>query len=126
MKVFIVDDSDILRERLRSILTEIKRVEVMGEAEDALQAREFLEKHTPDAVILDIRMPKGSGIDILEMIKRTKPSIKVIVLTNYPFPQYRKKCIELGAEYFLDKSTEFDKLPEVFKQLVTRGKKKVN
>ena len=123
MKVFIVDDSDILRDRLRSILSEIKRVEVMGEAEDALQAREFLEKHTPDAVILDIRMPRGSGIDILAMIKKTKPSIKVIVLTNYPFPQYRKKCIELGAEYFLDKSTEFDKLPEVFKQLVSRGSK---
>lgn len=118
MKVFIVDDSDILRERIRSILSDIRRVEIIGEAEDALQAKEFLKSHVPDVVILDIRMPKGSGIDVLEMIKKEKPSVKVIVLTNYPYPQYRKRCLELGAEYFLDKSTEFERLPEIFQTFI--------
>jgi DNA-binding NarL/FixJ family response regulator len=124
LKVLIVDDSDILRERLRSILGELRRVEVTGEAVDALEAKSMLEQHTPDVVILDIRMPKGSGIDILEMLKKKKPNVKVIVLTNYPYPQYRKRCLEAGAEYFLDKSTEFDKLPDIFKQLAeqTGGK----
>lgn len=122
MNVFIVDDSDILRERLRSILSDIKRVRIVGEAEDAIAAKEFLQGNTPDVVILDIRMPKGSGIDLLEMIKREKPSITVIVLTNYPYPQYRKRCMELGAEYFLDKSTEFDRLSDVFHQIITGSK----
>jgi DNA-binding NarL/FixJ family response regulator len=117
VNVFIVDDSDILRERLRSILSDISRVQIVGEAEDAEAAKEFLAVNTPDVVILDVRMPKGSGIDVLEMIKREKPSVKVIVLTNYPYPQYRKRCLELGAEFFLDKSTEFDRLPEVLQQL---------
>lgn len=112
-----MDDSDILRERLRSILSEIRRVEIIGEAQDALKAKEMLKKISPDVLILDIRMPKGSGMDILALVKKEKPKMKVIVLTNYPYPQYRKRCTELGAEYFLDKSKEFDKLPDVFKQL---------
>lgn len=117
LNVMIVDDSEILRERLRSILSEIRRVEVIGEAQDAVKAKEMLKRITPDVLILDIRMPKGSGMDILAMVKEEKPKVKVIVLTNYPYPQYRKRCMDLGAEYFLDKSTEFDKLPDVFKQL---------
>jgi len=52
------------------------------------------------------------------MIKRQKPSVRVIVLTNYPYPQYRKRCMELGAEFFLDKSTEFDRLPAVLQQII--------
>lgn len=118
MNIFIVDDSEILRERLRSILSDIKGVKIVGEAEDVATAKEFLTASTPDVVILDIRMPGGSGIDVLEMIKHQKPSIKVIVLTNYPYPQYRKRCMELGAEFFLDKSTEFDRLPGVLQQII--------
>jgi len=118
LNVFIVDDSEILRERLRSILSDIKGVKIVGEAEDVATAKEFLTASTPDVVILDIRMPGGSGIDVLEMIKRQKPSVRVIVLTNYPYPQYRKRCMELGAEFFLDKSTEFDRLPAVLQQII--------
>lgn len=118
MNVFIVDDSEILRERLRSILADIRGVRIVGEAEDVPTAKEYLTTSTPDVVILDIRMPGGSGIDVLEMIKREKPFIKVIVLTNYPYPQYRKRCMELGAEFFLDKSTEFDRLPGVLQQII--------
>jgi DNA-binding NarL/FixJ family response regulator len=68
-------------------------------------------------VILDIRMPGGSGIDVLENIKKTNAAPVVIVLTNYPYPQYRKKCMALGAEYFFDKTTEFEKVTEVIENL---------
>jgi DNA-binding response OmpR family regulator len=68
-------------------------------------------------VILDIRMPGGSGMDVLQAIKREKQAPMVIMLTNYPYPQYRKKCLGLGADYFFDKSTEFEKVTELFKQL---------
>ncbi len=68
-------------------------------------------------VILDIRMSDGSGIDVLPEIKKGNQSPLVIVLTNYPYPQYRRKCIEAGADFFFDKSTEFDKVTEVLRHM---------
>ena len=114
MRIVLVDDSDIVRERLRAILN---GVEIVGEARDSLEAIDSIQELKPDVVILDIRLPNGSGIDVLQHIKESNPSTKVIMLTNYPYPQYRRKCLEAGADFFLDKSTEFDRLSEVLSQL---------
>ena len=72
----------------------------------------------PDVVILDIHLPGSSGIEVLEAIKKDKPAPIVIMFTNYPYPQYRKRCMDLGADFFFDKSTEHEKLTEVFKRLL--------
>ncbi len=117
MKVFIADDSEILCERLIELLAGLPKVEVIGCAHDAEGAIKAINECAPDVVILDIRMPGGSGIDVLQHIKKGNIPI-VIVLTNYPYPQYRKRCLSAGADYFFDKSTEFDKLPGVFKVLL--------
>ncbi len=118
MKVFIVDDSAILRERLISMLSEIKGIEIAGQAQSAREAINSIRDLNPDVVILDIRMPGGNGISVLQNIKKDKPPPIVIMFTNYPYPQYRKKFMDAGADFFFDKSTEFDNLIEVFKQLL--------
>jgi len=112
MRVFIVDDSDLLRQRLGALLSQMQGIEVVGEARDALEATKLILNLKPEVVILDIRMPAGSGIDVLQNIKRATPAPKVIMLTNYPYPQYRKKAADAGAEFFFDKATEFDKVAE--------------
>ena len=117
MKVFIADDSAVLRERLVEMLSELPEIEITGYAQDVPETLASLKRLNPDVVILDIRMPGGSGIDVLQDIKKDKHIPVVIVLTNFPYPQYRKKCLGLGADYFFDKSTEFEKVPQVFKQL---------
>ena len=117
MKVFIVDDSAVVRERLLGLLSEAADVQVIGEAEGCQEASSDIRKLKPDAVILDIRMPDGSGIDVLKVIKKMKTPPMVIMFTNYPYPQYRKKCIEAGADFFFDKSTEFQKVTELLKQM---------
>ncbi len=117
VKVFIADDSAALRERLVAILDEVEAVEIIGEAQNVPEAIDLIEKVKPQVVILDIRMPGGSGIDVLHRIKHYTPSPVVIMLTNYPYPQYRKKCLEAGADFFFDKSNEFQKIPEVFKEI---------
>ena len=71
----------------------------------------------PDVVILDIRMPGGNGLQALERIKASDSAPMVIMLTAFPYPQYRKKCLELGAEHFFDKSTEFEQVAQVLQQL---------
>ena len=118
MKVFIADDSKIFRDRLKEMLSELTEVEIIGEAENILETTKRIRKLNPDVVILDIRMPDGSGIDVLKHIKKNNQAPAVIMLTNYPYPQYRKKCMELGADYFFKKSDEIEEVLEALKQLI--------
>jgi len=118
MKVLIVDDSKIVCKGLRQMLTNITDVEIVGQANNAQDAIQSISEVNPDVVILDIRLPGPSGIEVLKDIRDKKLPIRVIMLTNYPYPQYRKRCMELGADYFLDKVTEIEKIIKVVKQLV--------
>ena len=117
-KLLIIDDSPILRERLITLISEIEGINVVGKAETVPGAIESIRKLKPDVIILDIRMPGGSGLDVLRSAKKDKPATVVIIFTNYPYPQYRKKCMDLGADFFFDKSSEFEKIPEFLEQLV--------
>lgn len=121
MDVVVIDDSEIIRTRLTELLSSLEDVQVIGEAENALDGTRIVREMAPEVVILDIKMPLGSGLDVLRNISKSNPETKVIVLTNYPYEQYRTKCRELGARYFFDKSTEFDKLPGVLDQLRIEG-----
>jgi len=113
MKVLIADDSGAVRERIRMLLSEVAAIEMIGEAENAQQAIDHIRQQVPDVVILDIRMPGGNGIDVLREIEKKDRLPVVIMLTNYPYPQYKRKCIDAGADYFFDKSKEFEKVVEV-------------
>jgi DNA-binding NarL/FixJ family response regulator len=117
LKVFIADDSLVVREHLVTMFNELAGVEIVGQAENVAEAISAIRRLQPDVVILDIRMPGGSGIDVLENIKQDKAAPMVIILTNYPYPGYRQKCLDAGADFFLDKSTEFDQIPKMFERL---------
>jgi DNA-binding NarL/FixJ family response regulator len=117
MKVLIVDDSKIVCEGLQQMLINIADVEVVGQANDARDAITAISEYEPDVVILDIRLPGKSGIEVLKNIRDKKLPIRVIMLTNYPYLQYRKKCEELGADYFFDKVTEIEEIPKVIEEL---------
>jgi DNA-binding NarL/FixJ family response regulator len=117
IKVFIADDSRIVREHLVTLLEELAGIEIVGQAENVAEAIRGIRDLRPDVVILDIRMPDGSGIDVLQNIKQDGGAPMVIILTNYPYPGYRQRCLQAGADFFLDKSTEFDQIPKVFEQL---------
>ena len=124
MKVFIADDSALMRERLTDMLSELQEIEIVGHAHDGETAIQSIRQQNPDVVILDIRMPKGNGIDVLQNISKHNSIPLIIVFTNYPYPQYRKKCTELGADFFFDKTTEFDKLNNTFKRLINNPSKR--
>ena len=119
-KVYVVDDSDFVRERLIEMLSELEEVEIVGETGDPREAVTVIRQMAPDAVILDIRLPGRSGVEVLRDLKKEEPSPVVIILTNYPYPQYQKECTEAGADYFLNKSTEFDKIAKVLKGLTKK------
>ncbi len=118
MTVFIVEDSEIITDRLVAMLDECDPgVEVLGHAGDAAGAIAGIASLRPDAVILDMRLTKGTGLDVLERVKRDRGCPLVMVLTNATEEPYRRKCLSAGAEYFFDKSNEFERVREVFQQL---------
>jgi DNA-binding NarL/FixJ family response regulator len=120
-KVYVVDDSELVRERLIDMLSDIEEVKIIGATGDPEEAMAEIRTLNPHAVILDIRMPRRSGIEVLRELKKDDPSPVVIILTNYPYPQYQKECTEAGADYFLNKSTEFNKIAKVLKALSVNG-----
>jgi CheY-like chemotaxis protein len=71
---------------------------------EALEAVDFIPKLKPDVVILDVRMPGKNGIDVLKQIKTDESPPIVIMFTNYPYPQYRDRCLQAGADFFFDKT----------------------
>lgn len=122
MKVFLVDDSVVIRQRMKRMLADVEQIQVIGEAGDAQAATtEAILVQKPDAVLLDIHLLDGSGIDVLQRLKKTKPAPAVIILTDYPYPQYRQKCLEAGADFFFVKSTEFDQVVPALKKLIQRA-----
>lgn len=118
MRVFIADDSEIFLERLKAVISEVPDIEIVGESGEVQEAIRSIDELKPDIVVLDIKMPGGSGIDVLRNIKNNRPGPVVIMLTNYPHHQYKKKCMELGADLFFYKLTEVEKVAESIDRLV--------
>jgi len=113
-----VDDSEVLVQRLTSRLAEVTGIEIVGHAGNAPDAALEIRKTKPDVVILDIRLAGGSGIDVLEGLKKDQLQPIVIVLSNDGGRQYRRKCLQSGARFFFDKSAEFHKVAEVLRNLM--------
>lgn len=120
MKVFIVDDSRVVVERLTGLLEEVPGARLVGQAGDVPTAVEGIHKMKPDAVILDLHMPGGSGLDVLRAIRMEHPGLFVLICTNFAYPEYREECLTAGANSFLDKSADFEKIPSILRELVQR------
>jgi two-component system response regulator DevR len=116
-RIFLVEDSAIIRERLLRLFEGLGGVEVVGDADSVPEAIAGIVAATPDVVVLDIKLKNGSGIDVLRHIEDRLPGVTVIMLTNYATGEYRRRCFEAGAEYFLDKTNEFQKLQGILDRL---------
>jgi two-component system, response regulator, stage 0 sporulation protein A len=118
LKVFIGDDSALVREGFQALLGEEEHVDIVGVAENGDQTVELVRRLSPDLVILDTHMPAinsaAGGLQALEQIKQMTPAPLVIVFTAFPSQASRSKCKELGADYYFDKA--FD-LKEIIKTL---------
>ena len=118
MKVFIADDSKVIVERLADLLRDVPGVEFTGQAGDVPETMRCIEEKKPDALILDLQIPGGSGLEVLRAIRPDHPALQILVCTNYAYPQYREECLSAGANYFLDKSAEFEKIPAILRDLI--------
>jgi DNA-binding NarL/FixJ family response regulator len=117
VKVIIADDSTPIRERIIKFLSSVPNVEIAGEAIDGVETAVLVRKTKPDVVILDLQMPKLSGLEILSRIKEVVPPPVVVVLTNFSTGPLKAMCVKKGADFFFDKSTEFEKAITVIEKM---------
>jgi DNA-binding NarL/FixJ family response regulator len=116
--ILLVDDSQLITERLQTMLKGLNKISSIGCAGDYPEAIQLLTHTAFDIVLLDINLPGKSGIDLLRHIKASYPQTIVIMLTNRSEAYYRDICIKLGADYFMDKSTEFEDVPLIVSSLL--------
>jgi len=121
VNVFIVEDSEVVRKNLQTMLSGIPGIAVVGHAVDEAGAVESIDSLLPDVVILDLHLQHGSGFNVLANIKKHHSSIKCIVLSNYAGDSYIRLCRQIGADYFFDKSFQFMLVGAVLEQLMLPG-----
>ena len=110
MKVFVVEHSAAIRESLRGMLQKIPNVEIAGEASNVGEAVLNIRQVNPDVVLLDYLSDRGNNLSLIFWIKSQSLARKVIVLSNNVYSQYRKNCMDSGADFFMDKSRDIDEL----------------
>ena len=108
--VFIVDDSQAVRERLKDLLTLGAHAQIVGEAATVDRAVTGIKACQPDYVVLDYQLPDGTGLDVLREVRRQSPASCFVVLTNHRGAALRDAFMNAGAQLFLDKSFEFGRL----------------
>jgi CheY-like chemotaxis protein len=115
--ILIVDDTDLIREVIRDMLALLPFSTNIEEAADVPQALSILSRWQPDVVTLDLQLPAGSGFAVLRAIKQAGLSSTGIALTSHADPQIRQACLDAGASFFLEKSSEMEQLPAILSAL---------
>jgi DNA-binding NarL/FixJ family response regulator len=121
LNVFIADDSAVVRERLVDLVAQLEGIRVVGQADDVPTAEDGILTTKPDVAIVDIRMPGGSGIDVVRRVRKaaaTKPTF--IVHSNYAYDQFRKACADAGADFFFEKGTETHRVSDALRMLAAK------
>ncbi|MGE0324643.1 MAG: response regulator transcription factor [Polyangiaceae bacterium] len=110
VRVVLVDDFPPVVQRMRRVL-EAAGVDVVAVFHDGSSAIKALAELKPDVVVLDVSMPGTSGIDVLKSIRSSLLRCRVVMLTADPDPEVRNQCFALGADAFLRKDTDFERVP---------------
>ena len=112
LRTFIVEDSPVIRENLVATLEELLPLKVVATAEDEAGAVQWLSDPNNECElgIIDIFLKRGTGLGVLKAVRRAKPHVKLVVLSNFATPDMRRACLDLGADKVFDKSNEIDSL----------------
>jgi len=115
--ILIVDDSPIIIKRVTSILKDLENTGTIVHAANYSKAIQTLNEFSPRIVLLDIHLPGKSGVEVLRYIKENHLPVTVIMLTNQTEEYYKTLCKEIGADYFIDKSSGFEAIPGIINSI---------
>ncbi|MBN2298041.1 MAG: response regulator transcription factor [Deltaproteobacteria bacterium] len=121
-KVLIADDHPIVRTGLKQIIADEPDINIIGEVSNGVEVLEFLMKNPCDLVLLDLAMPKRTGLDIISEIKQLQPHIGILVLSIYPEEQYAVRALRAGAAGYLTKASAPNELINAMHKVLSGGK----
>jgi two-component system invasion response regulator UvrY len=122
MNILVVDDHQLVREGIKRVLLDWPEVSAIGEAENAKQTLEQLRLGRWNFVILDLKLPDRSGIEVLKRIKKAYPKIPVLILSVYPEEQLAVRMLQAGAAGYLTKSIASNELVNAIMKIRSTGK----
>lgn len=122
IKVFIVDDHEIIRRSLKMVLKDANDLLVVGEAQDGKEALETIPGTDIDVLLLDMNMPGKCGIELLTDLKKLKPEMHIIVLTIHPEDRFALKTLKAGASGYLCKDTALEELVNAIRKVHSKGR----
>ena len=122
IKVFIVDDHEIIREGLKKILKEESDLVVVGEAQNGDEVLQNIKNIDCDIMLLDMNMPGRSGLDLLGDIKNLKPEMHILVLSIHPEDTFALRTLKSGASGYLCKDTALEELVVAIRKVHTKGR----
>jgi DNA-binding NarL/FixJ family response regulator len=112
IRLMLVDDSLPVRLRLRSLIQESCPCEIVGEAASCADALKLFHIHQPEAVVLDVALSDGTGLNVLQEIKRIRPGCCVIMLTSNTLSEFREKSRVLGANFYFIKHLDAERVSQ--------------
>jgi DNA-binding NarL/FixJ family response regulator len=116
LSILIVDDNSYYTKRMTDILKELDNISTVNTAGNFDEAFTMLDTKDHDMVLLDIKLPGGSGMDLLKKIKQSDKDCEVIMVSNCTDEFYKKQCKKLGASYFIDKTKDFEMVPVLLRE----------
>lgn len=125
LRVFLVEDAPLLRSRLKDMVGHEHALEVVGDASGESEAIDKLRLASPDVVVVDLQLRPGSGIAVIRAARAAESRdhgarhIWIVVLTNLNLPAVRERCEAAGADFFLDKMQEIDRLIPMLRQIAS-------
>jgi len=122
IKIFIVDDHEIIREGLKKILKEELDLKVVGEAQNGDEVLAKIEDVECDIILLDMNMPGRNGLDLLGDLKTLKPNIDILVLSIHPEDKFALRTLKAGASGYLCKDTALEELVVAIRKIHTKGR----
>jgi DNA-binding NarL/FixJ family response regulator len=124
IRILVVDDHHVVRQGLIALLKTVPEISVVAEGSDGEQAIELFRKHSPDVTIMDLRMPKKSGVEAITEIRREVPGARVIVLTTFDGDEDIYRALQAGAKGYLLKDMFGEELIEAIRT-VHAGKQRI-
>ncbi len=117
LRVLLVEDSSLLAARLGELIRRLPDVDLIDTVQTESDAVEKISAALPDVLILDLHLRAGSGFGVLRQLARDQhsPRPKIVILTNFGLPEYRREAENFGVEAFLDKSRDYFRLPALLR-----------
>lgn len=122
VRVLLVEDSGVLARRITELIRRLPRVDLIGTVDTEAEALQQVASAAPDVLILDLHLRDGSGFGVLRSLRHANaPRPKVVVLTGFDLPQYRREAETLGVDAYLNKSRDYHRLPVLLRAYAAQG-----